>query len=297
MLDLLLNAVLERHTQPGESEADVLARIRVADSRVTALYKAHDVMASAAYAEPIIRAAYQLRYQPHYVLQIGDLLHELQGCDDVGPIFSQPRLRHVALCGGPAPEPIALAVLHQQGGGRHLHSTVLDKGAHHWSDCWATSAQVAATFSGHPKVVIDGFATDLAQQPSSAERAVLGQAQVLTLMNAFNELMRLGRPNVEAGLAARLAALPRGALVLVSDQASYQRVVEGFALMQRLLASRGARFLVVRTSRQAEHVMENRFDMVPRLRRIYGQPEGAQGPATNHYRIKNKQLQLAALLT
>ena len=73
MLDHLLDAVLERHTAAGESEALVLARIRQADSRLTELYSTTDVMASVAYADPLIRSAYQLRYQPHYVLQIGDL--------------------------------------------------------------------------------------------------------------------------------------------------------------------------------------------------------------------------------
>lgn len=296
MLDHLLNAVLERHRRPGEAEAQVLARIRDADSRLTALYKSHDVMASAAYADPMIRAAYLLRYQPHYVLQIGDLLHELEACEEVGHIFSQAHLRHVAICGGPAPEPIAMAVLHQQGGGRYLHSTVLDKGANHWRDCWATSAQVAAAFTRHPQVVIDGFASDLAQLPSRRECAALGQAQVLTLMNALNELMQIGERTLEVTLAARLSALPKGALVLVSDQASYQRVAEGIALIQRLLGRLGARCLIARTSLDVAHVMENRFDLVPRLRRIYGQTKGPQGPATNHYRIKNKQLQLAALL-
>ena len=77
MLDHLLDAVLERHTAPGESEALVLARIRQADSRLTELYRHRDVMALDAYADPLIRAAYLLRYLPHYTLQIGDLLRAL----------------------------------------------------------------------------------------------------------------------------------------------------------------------------------------------------------------------------
>jgi hypothetical protein len=282
MLDHLLDAVLERHTAAGESEAQVLARIRQADSRLTELYSTTDVKASVAYSDPLIRAAYQLRYQPHYVLQIGDFLQDLEGDDDVAALFSQPRLRHVALCGGPAPEPIALAVLHQ--------------GAAHWSDCWPTSARVAAAFSNHPRVEIDGMAADLAQLPTEQERAALEEAQVLTLMNALNELMQIGAATLEHTLVARLAALPSGALVLVSDQAAYRRSAEGIALIQRLVGDRGARLLIARTSRTEAHVMENRFHLVPRLERVYGQPAGPQAPPTRHYRIWNRQLQLAALL-
>jgi len=296
MLDHLLDAVLERHTAAGENEAQVLARIRQADSRLTGLYSATDVVASAAYADPLIRAAYQLRYQPHYVLQIGDFLQELEADDDVAELFNQPALRHVALCGGPAPEPIALAVLHQQGGGRHLHSTVLDQGAGHWSDCWPTSARVAAAFSEHPRVEIDGMVADLSQLPTLQERSALAEAEVLTLMNALNELMRIGAATLEATLTARLAALPSGALVLVSDQAAYRRSAEGIALIQRLLTARGARLLVARATRREAHEMENRFQLVPRLQGVYGQPAGPQAPPTRHYRIWNRQLQLAALL-
>jgi hypothetical protein len=296
MLDHLLDAVLDRHTAPGESEAQVLARIRLADSQLTGFYSATDVTASAAYADPLIRAAYQLRYQPHYVLQIGDLLRELEGDEEVAELFSRPQLRHVALCGGPAPEPIALAVLHRHGGGSHLHSTVIDQGASHWRDCWPTSARVATAFSNHPRVEIDGMPAGLAHQPTDQECAALAQSQVLTLMNALNELMQIGAATLEATLAARLAALPSGSLVLVSDQAAYRRSAEGIALIQRLLSARGARFLITRTSPSEAHVMENRFQLVPRLQQVYGQPAGQQVPPTRYYRIWNRQLQLAALM-
>lgn len=296
MLDQLLDAVLERQAAPGVSQEQLLQRLREADSRFGSLYNARDVAAADAYADPIVRAAYQLRYQPHYVLQLGDLLRQLEGVPEVAGIFSQPHLRHIALCGGPAPEPIALAVLHQQGGGRHLHSTVLDRGANHWRDCWASSARVAMDFSLHPKVDIDGFPTDLAYLPSSHEKALLANARVFSLMNALNELLHLGAATLESTLATRISALPPGALVLVTDQALYQRTRQGIALVQSLLASRGARFLVVRTSPDDPYIVSNRFEMVPRLQNIYGQPAGPNSPETKHYRIHNKQLQLAAIL-
>jgi len=83
--------------------------------------------------------------------------------------------------------------------------------------------------------------------------------------------------------------------VLVSDQAAYRRSAEGIALIQRLVSDRGARLLIARTSRNEAHVMENRFHLVPRLERVYGQPAGPPAPPTRHYRIWNRQLQLAAL--
>lgn len=296
MLDHLLDAVLSRHTIPGETEGQVLARLRVADSRLTPLFATADVRAAEAYRDPLIRAAYLLRYLPHYTLQMGDLLRALEGDEAVSQLFAGPHLRHLALCGGPAPEPIALAVLHQQGGGQWLQTTVVDQGAAHWCDCWPISASVASSFSRHPRVEIGGLWGDLAQVPQANERAELAQTQVLTLMNALNELMRIGERTLEHSLAARLDDLPAGALVLVSDQALYNRTVEGLALFKRLLLARGARLVCARLQRAERHEIANRFQLSSRLRSVYGQGAGPSGPATRYYRVWNRSLQLAAVL-
>ena len=97
-------------------------------------------------------------------------------------------------------------------------------------------------------------------------------------------------------LAARLAALPSGALLLVSDQARYVRCQQGFALLLQLLEARGARLVISRTTPRERHERGNRFTLPPRLQGVYGQPAGPDGPKTNHYRIYNRQLQLAAVL-
>lgn len=296
MQNQLLDEVLARHRRPGESEADVLIRLRQADSALTELYRREDVEAGEAYADPLIRAAYLLRYHPHYTLQLGDLLNSLEGSVELAALFSRPRLRHVALCGGPAPEPIALAVLHAQAGGRQLHTTVLDLQAASWRDCWPLSASAAEAFAGHAEVVIDGRYTDLAELPRLLERRLLAHCQLLTLMNGLNELMRLGRERLRRSLAARLDALPGGAVVLCSDQANYAACEQGMALLRDLLERRGARFLLERVSRGEAHAMSNRFDLSPRLQGIYGQGEDDGGPATNNYRIHVHQLQLAAVL-
>ena len=173
MLDPLLDAVLELHSLPGESEAQLLARLRQADNRLTALYRRDDVMALDAYTDPLIRAAYMLRYLPHYTLQLGDLLKALEGEAQVGALVSQPRLQHMAFGGGPAPEAIALAVLHQQGGGSHLHTKVLDQRAGQWSDCWPISSGLAMSYSQHPNVQISGLQGDLIASGHLAYRVVL----------------------------------------------------------------------------------------------------------------------------
>jgi len=295
VLDHLLDAVLARHT--GESQALVLWRLRVADSRLTPLFASTDVQAAEAYSDPLIRAAYLLRYQPHYTLQMGDLLRALEGDAAVSHLFAGPHLRHLALCGGPAPEPIALAVLHQQGGGQWLQTTVVDQGAAHWSDCWPISSSVAMSFSCHPRVEIGGIRGDLAQLPQASELAVLAETQVLTLMNALNELMRIGERALKRTLMARLEALPAGALVLVSDQARYDRTVEGMALLRRLLQARGARFVLARIQKEDRHEIANRFQLSPRLRQVYGQEASPSGPFTRRYRIWNRNLQLVAVLS
>lgn len=292
----LLDALLARHSEGDASEAAILQRLRQADARLTELYRCDVVEASAGYADPLIRAAYLLRYLPHYTLQLGDLLASLEGVPELAALLSQPVLRHAALCGGPAPEPIALAVLHAQGGGRHLYSSVLDRQASAWSDCWPLSGCVAETFADHPHVQIDGHSTDLSQLPDEHERRLLGRCQLLTLMNALNELMRIGPWRLRRNLRARLAALPAGAVVLCSDQANYPACQQGMALLHQLLDQQGARFLRQRIHRREAHAISNRFDLSPRLQGLYGQTPRDGGPPTKAYRIHVHQLQLAAVL-
>lgn len=297
MQNQLLDEVLARLRRSGESETDVLQRLRQADARLTGLYRCEAVEARDGYADPLIRSAYLLRYLPHYTLQLGDLLASLEGEQDLAAVLSQPVLRHVALCGGPAPEPIALAVLHAQGGGRRLQSTVLDRQASDWSDCWPLSARLAEVFADHPDVQIEGHSTDLTQLPCEQESHLLSRCQVLTLMNALNELMRIGPWRLRRNLRARLAALPAGAVVLISDQANYPACQQGMVLLRDLLERQGARVLLERVCRGEAHARSNRFDLSPRLQGVYGQDQGDGGPATNNYRIHVHQLQLAAVLS
>jgi hypothetical protein len=126
VLDPLYDAMLEQYSLAGESKQQQLARLRYADNRLRALYRCEDVIAIDAYSDPLIRAAYLLRYLPHYTLQISGL----QG--------------------------------------------------------------------------------DLSRPPQAAEAALLACAQVLSLMNALNELMRLGVSRLRKVLAQRLSALPSG---------------------------------------------------------------------------------------
>lgn len=296
MLDPLLNAVIEQHSLPGESEQLLLARLRLADNRLHELYRRSDVMALDAYRDPLIRAAYLLRYLPHYTLQIGDLLRALEGEAQVAALFSQPRLQHMAFGGGPAPEAIALAVLHQQGGGSHLHTMVLDQRANQWSDCWPISSRLAMAYSQHPQVQISGLQGDLSLPPTDSEAGLLAGAQVLSLMNALNELMGLGVSRLRQAMAQRLSALPSGALVLLTDQAAYNRCAEGMQLLRELLVERGARIVIARTTKEEAAFMANRFSLSPRLNELYGQPASERGPATREYRIRNSTLQLAALM-
>lgn len=295
MLDALVDQVFQRHRCPGESDQALIARLRIADSRLPALYRNHTVDADHAYADSLIRAAYMLRYLPNYTLQLGDILKDLEGEPGVAATLMTPELRHVALCGGPAPEAIALAVLHQQAGGRHLQTTVLDKQVPHWADCWPATAAVAQAFSSHPAVAIRGEPLDLGSRTLQGE-ALLRTCHVLSLMNAFNELIRLGEPTLRRALRVRLSALPAGCLVLASDQANYPACESGMALLAEELQRIGARLLISRISKARAREIRNEFSMVPRLRSLYGQPGGPEGPKTNHYRINMATLQLAALL-
>ena len=273
-----------------------MKRLREADIRLTDLYRRTDVMALDAYSDPLIRSAYLLRYLPHYTLQIGDLLRALEGEEQVAALFSQPRLKHIALGGGPAPEAIALAVLHQQGGGSHLHTTVLDQRADQWSDCWPISSRLAMAYSQHPYVQISGLQGDLSLPPSDSEAGLLAGTQVLSLLNALNELMRFGVSRLRQALGQRLSALPSASLVLITDQAAYRRCAEGMHLLRGLLVERGARIVIARTTKEDANFMVNRFRLSPRLQELYGQPASELGPATREYRIRNTTLQLAALV-
>lgn len=296
MQSQLLDAVVARHRRPGESEAELLQRLRLADSQLTALYRRNDVEASSGYADPLVRAAYLLRYVPHYTLQLGDLLHALEGDPAVARLFCRPFLQHASLCGGPAPETIALSVLHAQGGGQQLQTTVLDRQAEQWSDCWSVTSSVALRHSRHPSVQIGGHTTNLAQLCCPQERDLLSGCQMLTLMNALNELMLIGAERLYRQLENRLICLEPGALVLISDQANYVRCQQGMALLLQLLEAIGARILIARTGLDAAVSVSNRFELHPRLRMVYGQSGFDGGPQTNLYRVKNHQLQLAAVL-
>lgn len=296
MQSQLLDQLLTRLRQPNETEAAVLARLRLADSRLTELYRRSDVEASAGYADPMVRAAYLLRYLPHYTLQLGDMLHHLEGSPDVARLFCMPRLRHASLCGGPAPEPIALAVLHAQGGGSELRSTVLDRQAEHWGDCWPVSCSLARQHSEHANVQIDGQTTNLAQVCTLQERQLLAGCHLFTLMNALNELMLIGSDQLRRQLEMRMACLPQGALVLISDQANYKRCQQGMELLTGVLADMGARILISRTTAEDAHAVANRFQLDARLATIYNQSGGDGGPRTNAYRIHNHGLQLAAVM-
>ena len=296
MQNQLLEAVVARHRRPGESDATLLQRLRLADSQLTALYRRNDVDASAGYDDPLVRAAYLLRYMPHYTLQLGDLLRDLEGDPDVARLFCRPLLRHASLCGGPAPEAIALAVLHAQAGGQQLHSMVLDRQAQQWSDCWEVAASIAHRHCHHPSVVIEGHTTNLARICSPQERDLLNGCQLLTLMNAFNELMLIGSDRLQRQLEMRLACLKPGALVLIGDQANYVRCQQGMALLRRMLEAMGARILIARTCLADAAYVANRFQLHPKLRTVYGRSGNDGGPQTKLYRINNTQLQLAAVL-
>jgi hypothetical protein len=296
MQNHLLDQIIAHFGQAEDTEPTILQRLRHADSVFATQYATASVDASAAYGEPWVRAAYLLRYLPHYTLQLGDLLQTLEGNAAVSAILSRPQLRHAALCGGPAPEPIALAVLHAQAGGQELMSTVLDRQADVWRDCWPLSASTAKAFSGHRSVQIDGRYTDLAQPPVVSEQTLLASCQVLTMMNCLNELMSMGSERLRQQLMQRLQALAPGSLVLITDQANYIPCERGMAMLQELLEGMGARILVARTTKEDCHMMANRFDRSPRLVGVYGRAADQDGPFTKNYRVNNSALQLAAVL-
>jgi hypothetical protein len=245
MYELLIDEVVAQFGHPGESEQQVLERLSKADAELVKQYRGTNRVKSDHYCDPEMRGAYLLRYVGHYALMLGDLLQQLRNDPGVNNALTIPHLRAAALCGGPCPEVITLAVLHQQGGGRQLDVTVLDLLAdEHWVDCWPITQRIASQASGHPSVRVRGLPIDLISGDlEDAERQVLEGSQILTLMNALNELTWHDATRFERRLQERLACLAPGTLVLAADQGSYDTVAAGMQLLARLLDERGARWL------------------------------------------------------
>lgn len=292
MYDRLIPAVITAFARPGETERSFLTRLRDADIRLRQGYATTTGPVSAApYRDPMLRAAYLLRYLGHYALQLGDLLKDLQ-TTVASAVLAAPSLRLAALCGGPCPEAIALATVHQQGGGSMLEAAVLDLQAVAWSDCWPITAGIIAAYPGHPAASIVGIETDMFRSggPGRLERQWLGSAQVFTCMNCLNELVGVNAPGLRRGLSERLQALTPGALVLASDQAAYPDCARGLATLHSLLVQAGAQVLLAELDPAQPHWVENRFELPERIAWIYSAANENRG------RIRVKQLRLAALI-
>ena len=290
MYDLLIPEVIRTFSAFEEAERPFLERVRQADIRLSHGYRTGGTVTSEPYREPILRAAYLLRYLGHYSLQLGDLLVAIEGTG-AERVLARSELRLAALCGGPCPEAIALASLHQQAGGRRLQVDVLDRHASHWADCWPITVAIAHAYPAHPQVQIRGLGIDLLQPGlTTAERERLGRADVFTAMNCLNELIGLGAARVRTGLQTRLAALRQGTLVLASDQAGYRSCEQGIQLLHQLLEERGAEILLAEMDPTQPHRAENRFALPARIAFLYGD-EGK-----NRFRIRTRSLRLAALL-
>lgn len=291
MYDVLIPQVLDTFSAPGESERSFLRRVQDADVRLCNHFRCHDAIGSGIYSDPLIRAAYLLRYLGHYSLQLGDVLTSLDGNGDAAAVLCQPELRAAALCGGPAPELIALAALHAQLGGRSLQVTVLDRNARHWADCWPIATAIANAYTRHPAASGGGCAVEILQAGiRPEEHAVLQQTQVLTAMNCLNELVGHGRGLLERSLRQRLETLPPGALVLASDQASYGACETGIQLLHGLLQERGARILLADITKEQRHSVANRLQVPARIAWMYGPAQ------KNIFRVHVHQLRLAARL-
>jgi len=290
MYERLIPEVIASFATPGESERAFLTRVREADIQLRKHYATRGVVATKPYTAPIFRAAYLLRYLGHYSLQLGDVLNDLEGTE-AEPLLAQPDLHLAALCGGPCPEVIALAVLHQQAQGRQLHAHVLDLHANDWADCWPIAAGIAQDYPAHPQVSISGLAIDLFQPSlSPREKQVLAGAQVFTCMNCLNELMGVDAASLRRGLELRLTALTSGSLVIASDLASYPNCARGLQMLARMLEQQGATFLLADLDPGQPHEVRNAFALPRRIAWMYG-PEGE-----NNFRINVKQLRLAALI-
>ncbi|MCT0212427.1 MULTISPECIES: hypothetical protein [unclassified Synechococcus] len=291
MYELLIPRVIGAFSKPQEPERVFLKRVQKADVRMRQNYKSQQTIGSAIYEDPSVRAAYLLGYLGHYSLQLGDVLTALDGQPEAAAVLCQPHLRVAALCGGPAPEAIALAALHSQLRGESLEVTVFDRNALHWQDCWPISQEVANHYPTHPQVRISGQSVDLVATPMGPkERAVLGRCQVLTAMNCLNELYGLGVEHLRRALAERLDVLPPGALVLASDQANYPDCERGLAVLHELLQERQAKVHLADLKRSEAHVVANRFGLPERISWMYG-PENE-----NNFRVWVRQLRLAACL-
>lgn len=290
MYDTLIDSVLDTFARPDEPERQFLERVQQADLRLRGNYATSSRVSDAIYADPEIRAAYLLRYLGHYTFQLADLLMALDATP-VRALFARPHLRVVSLCGGPCPEAIALASLQDPQPGRRLEVHVLDRNAQDWADCWPIATAIAGTYPGHADLRISGSAMDvLAPQLSASEAAVLARADVFTAMNCLNELLGVSEAALRQGLAARLDALPSGAVVLASDLAGYAACERGLTALHQLLEERGAQILLAELNRATPHEAENRLTPPPRIAWMYGQAN------RNNFRIFVKQLRLAALL-
>lgn len=290
MYERLIPAVIETFAAPGESERAFLTRLRDADIRLRRNYATSGPVAAEPYAEPILRAAYLFRYLGHYALQLGDLLRDLEGTA-AGVILATGSLKLAALCGGPCPEAIALASLHQQAGGQQLQATVLDLHAQAWADCWPITSQIIADYPGHPRIEIDGITCNLfSLMARPGVQRQLGSVQVLTCMNCLNELVGINSAGLKRSLRRYLSHLSPGTLVLATDQAGYPDCARGMAMFHDLLNEAGAEFLLAELDPAQPHEAENRFELPERIAWIYSQAN------QNRFRIYVKQLRLAALI-
>lgn len=290
MYEQLIPAVIETFSLPGETERDFLLRLRAADIRLRRNYATSAAVSCEPYAEPILRAAYLLRYLGHYTLQLGDLLRDLEG-SAAEPVLALPELRLAALCGGSCPEAIALAALHRQAGGCHLQVDVLDRHAGAWSDCWPITTAIIRQYLGHPETRIEGLDTDLLKPLLPQEECRrLQMAQIFTSMNCLNELVGVDAHGLLRGLEMRLDALSPGTLVLASDLAAYGDCARGLRMLLDLLRERQATVLLAELDPGRAHEMANRFDTPKRIAWIYSSEN------KNNFRIHVKQLRLAAIL-
>ncbi|MFN7229662.1 MAG: hypothetical protein ACK5UG_11455 [Synechococcaceae cyanobacterium] len=290
MYERLIPSVIEAFASASESEHAFLIRLRDADIRLRQNYTTSGLVPAEPYAEPILRAAYLFRYLGHYTLQLGDLLHDLEGTA-AGPLLAADPLRLAALCGGPCPEAIALASLHQQAGGQHLQATVLDLHAQAWADCWPITTQIISDYPAHPCAEIDGITCDLfSPMIPPAVKALLGSVQVFTCMNCLNELVGVNSSALRRVLRHYLSLLSPGTLVLAADLAGYPRCARGMALLHLLLKDAGAQFLLVEIDPAEPHWAANRFELPDRIAWIYSAEH------QNRFRIHVRQLRLAALI-
>jgi len=290
MYETLIPAVIETFAAPGESEEAFLIRLKDADIRLRKNYATSGTVTAEPYAKPLFRAAYLFRYLGHYALQLGDLLRDLEGTA-AGPILAADPLKLVALCGGPCPEAIALASLHQQAGGQHLQATVLDLHAQAWADCWPITSEIIAGYPAHPSAQINGVRYNLfSPLTEPSVRTMLGHAQVFTCMNCLNELVGINRDGLSRALGRVLSNLSAGTLVLATDQANYPDCARGMAILHALLRDAGADILLAELNPVQPHQAENRFDLPERIAWIYSAAN------ENCFRIKVKQLRLAALM-